>query len=66
MTQVDQNAHLLHIKRSEYIRNALDSMNKQVLRNQRYSRLQHLSKLVSNESAKINSEFEAIAYESEA
>jgi metal-responsive CopG/Arc/MetJ family transcriptional regulator len=66
LQQADQNAHLLHIKRSEYIRQALEHMNKQIIKNERYTRLQYLSKLVRDESMKTNEEFEAIEYEPEA
>lgn len=66
LQQADQNAHLLHIKRSEYIRKALEHMNKQILKNERYARLQYLSKLVKDESRKVNAEFEEIAHDPEA
>ena len=60
LSQTDKNAAMLHVKRSEYIRKALENMNKEVLKNEQYIRLQYLSKLVRGESMKINAEFEAI------
>ena len=64
--QADHNALSLHIKRSEYIRNALEQMNHQVSKNARYARLQYLSQLVRDESAQVNSEFEAIDHDPKA
>lgn len=66
ISQVDKNASILHIRRSEYIRKALEYMNKEVLKNERYARLQYLSTLVRGESMKINAEFEEIEYDPEA
>jgi metal-responsive CopG/Arc/MetJ family transcriptional regulator len=66
LTQADKNASILHMKRSEYIRKALENMNKQILKNEKYARLQRLSNLVSSESMKINKEFEEIEHDPEA
>ena len=62
----DSNAGILHIKRSEYIRKALEYMNKQILKNERYARLQYLSNLVRAESIKVNAEFGKVENDPEA
>ena len=62
----DKNAGILHIKRSEYIRKALEYMNKQILKNERYVRLQYLSNLVRSESMEVNSEFGEIEHDPKA
>jgi metal-responsive CopG/Arc/MetJ family transcriptional regulator len=62
----DENASMLNIKRSEYIRKALEAMNRQVLKNQKYARLQNLSKIVRTESIKVNKEFGEIEHDVEA
>jgi len=63
INQADINASILHIKRSEYIRKALENMNKQISKNEKYVRLQYLSNLVRNESMYINKEFEEVEHE---
>lgn len=65
LTEANRNANMLHMKRSEYIRKALENMNKQVLKNERYSRLKFLSHRVKEESMKVNSEFAAIEHDPE-
>ena len=62
----DRNAGILHIKRSEYIRKALEYMNNQILKNERYARLQYLSNLVRAESIKVNAEFGKVENDPEA
>ena len=66
LAQADKNASILHMKRSEYIRKSLENMNKQILKNKKYARLQRLSNFVSRESMKINKEFEEIEHDPEA
>ena len=61
--QADYNAHVLHMKRSEYIRKAIEPMNKQTLREAQYARLQFLSQKVRQESLRVNAEFEAMEYD---
>lgn len=63
VTQADKNASILHIKRSEYIRKALETLNNQILKNEKYARLLYLSNLVRDESMNINKEFEEIEHE---
>jgi len=63
ITQADKNASILHIKRSEYIRKALENLNNQISKNEKYARLLHLSNLVRDESININKEFEEIEHE---
>ena len=66
LTKMDHNANYLHMRRSEYIRKAIENMNSQILKNERYSRLQYLSNLVRNESMKVNAQFEEIEHDPEA
>ena len=63
ITQADKNASILHIKRSEYIRKALENLNNQMSKNEKYARLLYLSNLVRDESMNINKEFEEIEHE---
>lgn len=63
ITQADKNASILHIKRSEYIRKALETLNFQISKNEKYERLLYLSNLVRDESMNINKEFEEIEHE---
>lgn len=63
IAQADRNARILHIKRSEYIRKALENMNNQIIKNEKYKRLLHLSHLVRDESMIINKEFEEIDHD---
>ena len=63
ITQADYNAHVLHMKRSEYIRKAIEYMNRQTLKETQYARLQFLSQKVMEESMNVNAEFEAIEYD---
>lgn len=65
LTEASKNANMLHMKRSEYIRKALENMNKQVLKNERYSRLKILSQRVKEESVKVNSGFAAVEHDPE-
>ena len=63
IVQADKNASILHIKRSEYIRKALENLNNQISKNEKYERLLYLSNLVRDESMNINKEFEEIEHE---
>ena len=60
--EVDMRAHELHIQRAEYVRKALETMNAEVLRQQRRSRLMEASHRASKESMKVNKEFSHIEY----
>ena len=57
---VDSFARHLHIPRAEYVRRALEQMNKSVSAQQRRARLMETSLRVRSESLKINAEFSAI------
>lgn len=63
---LDINAHTLHMSRSEYIKKAIATMNRDIQINERKRRLQTASKLVRQESMKINAEFAAIEHDPEA
>lgn len=66
LIQSDKNASILHMRRSEYIRKALENMNNEIMKNEKYTRLQYLSNLVRSHSMEINKEFEEIEHDSEA
>ncbi len=57
---VDAFARQLHIPRAEYVRKALEQMNKSVSAQQRRARLMEASLRVRTESLKVNAEFSAI------
>lgn len=59
-------AHSLHIARGEYIRRAIEQMNREVLRQERTNRLKRASKLVRTESMIVNAEFEQIEHDPQA
>jgi Arc/MetJ-type ribon-helix-helix transcriptional regulator len=63
---IDINAHVLHISRSEYIRKAILSMNFDMQKHERSQRLKAASQLVRKESLKINAEFAAIDHDPKA
>ncbi len=66
LVEAEKNANFLHMKRSEYIRKALENMNSQMLKDQRYSRLMLLSLRVKEESMKVNAEFAEIEHDPKA
>ena len=63
---VDAFARQLHIPRAEYVRKALEQMNKSVSAQQRRARLMEASHRVRMESMKVNTEFSAIEDEQHA
>lgn len=54
------NAHLLHLSQADYIRKAIEKMNKEIESQERKRRLKNASLLVRKESMKINHEFSEI------
>ena len=64
--KLDTNAHILHMSRSDYIKKAIFAMNHDTQEYERKQRLQAASKLVRQESMKINAEFAAIEHDPEA
>ena len=54
------NAHLLHLSQTEYIRKAIEKMNREIEKKEGKNRLKNASLLVRTESMKINNEFSEI------
>ena len=60
------NAKRLHLTQTDYIRRAIDHMNKETEQQQRDERMKKASLLVRGESARINAEFSEIEHDPEA
>lgn len=60
LQKVDLNANLLHISRSEYIKNAIIDLNNELEANFRNQKLKAASLRVREESMKVNAEFSEI------
>ncbi len=61
-----RHAHALGISRAEYVRRALERMNREVAAQTRAARLAQVSKKVRRESMRINAEFARIECEPDA
>lgn len=59
-------AEALQISRAEYIRRAIDRMNRETLAGLRAKRLEEVSRKVRRESMRVNAEFAAIEEETDA
>jgi len=55
-----RNANALHLSRAEYIRRAIERMNREVSASLRAKRLAEVSRKVRKESMRVNREFAAI------
>lgn len=60
---LNQYAHALHLSQTEYIRQAIELMNREVERKKRVERLVKASLRVRKESMKINAEFSEIEHD---
>jgi len=58
--EADRRARELRISRAEYIRRAIDTLNAQVLAEQRRQRMIEASHRVRAESMRVNAEFDGI------
>ena len=54
------NAHRLHLSQTDYVRKAIELMNRETERRERKKRLENASLRVRKESMKINAEFSEI------
>jgi metal-responsive CopG/Arc/MetJ family transcriptional regulator len=63
LKELDKVAKRLKLPRTEYIRQAIEAMNKEVVHKDRYNRLVKLSHRVRKESMAINAEFDEIENE---
>jgi len=66
LNTVKMRARNLHISRGEYIRNAIEEMNKAFGKKEKISRLARASQLVRQNSMIINAEFSEIENDPEA
>jgi len=65
LNEVEKRARDLHIPRAEYVRRALERMNREVLQQRRRTRLMELSLRVREESMNVNAEFSEVEHEPE-
>lgn len=63
LSQLDNSAHILHIQRAEYIRRAIEYMNREVLNQERKNKLIKASFLVRQNSMSVNNEFSDIEHD---
>jgi hypothetical protein len=57
-----ENARMLHMTRAEYIRSAIEKMNRNIQAELRARRLAEVSRRVSDESMRVNAEFSSIEH----
>ncbi len=60
LARSSRSAERMHLSRAEYIRRAIDRMNRAVEAQRRAKRLAEVSRRVRGESLRINAEFDAI------
>lgn len=60
---LDAHAHAIHLQRAEYIRLAIEHMNRTVKNKERVERLKKASLQVRKESMRINKEFSRIEHD---
>ncbi len=65
LKELDASAHVVHVPRAEYVRRAIQLMNKKILDKERTNRLKNLSLKIRKESMKINTEFSQEEYDPE-
>jgi metal-responsive CopG/Arc/MetJ family transcriptional regulator len=65
LREVEERAGDLHLPRAEYVRRALEKMNREVFRQRRRNRLMELSLRVREESMHVNAEFSEVEHEPE-
>jgi metal-responsive CopG/Arc/MetJ family transcriptional regulator len=65
LREVEERAGDLHMPRAEYVRRALERMNREVLQQKRRTRLMEISLRVREESMNVNAEFSEVEHEPE-
>lgn len=65
LKEAEHSAKAMHVPRAEYIRRAIEAMNKEVLTRRRRERLMKVSARVKKESMRVNAEFSAIEHDPE-
>ncbi|MCK4870836.1 MAG: CopG family transcriptional regulator [Gammaproteobacteria bacterium] len=63
--ETDVLAHKLHMSRTEYIRHAIEEMNRLVAQNERKKRIANASLKTRAESMRVNREFSEIEHDPE-
>ena len=58
--EIDSRAKLLHIQRTQYIRQAIEYLNQELLKQERKQHLANVSMKVRRESMKVNAEFSEV------
>lgn len=66
LKEMKANAHRLHLSQTDYIRKAIERMNRKTERQEQKKRLKEASLRVRKESMKINAEFSEIEHDPEA
>ena len=61
--EVESRARILHLHRAEYIRKALEHMNKETFNDMRKKQLAQASLRVREQSIRVNQEFSDIEYD---
>jgi predicted transcriptional regulator len=65
LKEADERARLMHIPRAEYVRRAIEEMNRKVLLDLRRERLMAASRRVAAENLAVNAEFAAVEHDIE-
>ncbi|HEY6280447.1 MAG TPA: ribbon-helix-helix protein, CopG family [Burkholderiales bacterium] len=65
LKEAEHSAKAMHVPRAEYIRRAIEAMNKEVLTRRRRERLMKVSARVKKESMRVNAEFSVIEHDPE-
>lgn len=65
LKEADERARMMHIPRAEYVRRAIEEMNRKVLLDLRRERLMAASRRVGAENLAVNAEFGAIEHDIE-
>jgi metal-responsive CopG/Arc/MetJ family transcriptional regulator len=63
LSEVDKIARDLNVPRTEYLRRAILSMNRQVMEDKRRARIMKLSSRVRKESMRVNAEFSEVEHD---
>jgi len=63
LNEVDKIAKDLNVPRTEYLRRAILSMNRQVMEDRRRARIMKLSRRVRKESLRVNAEFSEVEHD---
>jgi Arc/MetJ-type ribon-helix-helix transcriptional regulator len=66
LTEMRSKARALHLSQTDYIRKAIERMNRKTKKNERKQRLIEASLRVREESLKVNAEFAEIEHDPEA